>query len=86
MFGASTPLFANYMFNGMGYQYAGLLLSLVACLAIPLPYILFIYGEKIRAKSKYASDGSDLEEERVDDNLDKRPSYAPEAAHSATAP
>ncbi|GAA5844274.1 hypothetical protein JCM3766R1_002894 [Sporobolomyces carnicolor] len=86
MFGASTPLFANYMFNGMGYQYAGLLLSLVACLAIPLPYILFIYGEKIRAKSKYASDGSDLEGERVEgDNLEKRPSFSPEAAHTSAA-
>ena len=44
------------------------------------------FAEKIRAKSKYASDGSDLEGERVEgDNLEKRPSFSPEAAHTSAA-
>ncbi|GAA5901788.1 hypothetical protein JCM8208_003588 [Rhodotorula glutinis] len=85
MFGGCTPLFANQMFNGMGYQYAGLLLSLVASLAIPLPYILFKYGEKIRAKSKYAANDADLEAERVTDDEnqnDARPTLTREGTYT----
>ncbi|GAA5857852.1 hypothetical protein JCM1840_000937 [Sporobolomyces johnsonii] len=83
LFGAATPLFANQMFNGMGYQYAGLLLALIASLAIPLPYILFQYGVKIREKSKYASDGSDLEEEKSEDRINARPPVTREAVQTA---
>ncbi|BGP18472.1 hypothetical protein JCM10213v2_006538 [Rhodosporidiobolus nylandii] len=70
MFGASTPLFANYMISRMGLQYAGLLLSLVASLAIPLPYVLFKYGERLREKSKYASAGDELEQAKPNDKDD----------------
>ncbi|GAA6006278.1 MFS transporter [Rhodotorula paludigena] len=80
MFGGATPLFANQMFNGMGYQYAGLLLSLVASLAIPLPYVLFKYGETIRAKSKYASTDEDLEKERVQGGEDNERRTLPREA------
>ena len=69
----------------MGYQYAGLLLSLVASLAIPLPYILFKYGEKIRAKSKYAANDADLEAERVSDDEnqnDARPTITREGTYT----
>ncbi|EIM90087.1 MFS general substrate transporter [Stereum hirsutum FP-91666 SS1] len=55
MLGAVTPLFANQMFNGMGYQWAGTLLALIACLITPLPFICFAYGDRIRASSKYAA-------------------------------
>jgi len=54
-FGAVTPLFATYMFKGMGYQFAGLLLALLTLLMAPLPFILFRYGAAIRARSDYAS-------------------------------
>uniref|UniRef100_A0A0K3CJD3 BY PROTMAP: gi/472585063/gb/EMS22629.1/ fructose facilitator [Rhodosporidium toruloides NP11] gi/647403384/emb/CDR49512.1/ RHTO0S27e01244g1_1 [Rhodosporidium toruloides] n=1 Tax=Rhodotorula toruloides TaxID=5286 RepID=A0A0K3CJD3_RHOTO len=83
--GAASPLFANQMFTGMGYQYAGLLLSLVASLAIPLPYLLFRYGERIRAKSKFASSNEALEKERTtDENVDERPRIAREATYSGS--
>lgn len=69
----------------MGYQYAGLLLSLVASLAIPLPYVLFKYGETIRAKSKYASTDEDLEKERVQDGEDnERPTLPQEAQYTSS--
>ncbi|KWU45969.1 putative MFS transmembrane transport protein [Rhodotorula sp. JG-1b] len=85
MFGGVTPLFANQMFNGMGYQYAGLLLSLVATLAAPLPFILFKYGERIRAKSKYASSDDELEKERItDDNVNDRGVPSTEAQYTSS--
>ena len=73
------------MFNGMGYQYAGLLLSLVATLAAPLPFILFKYGERIRAKSKYASSDDELEKERItDDNVNDRGVPSTEAQYTSS--
>lgn len=52
--GAGFPLFATYMFNGMGIQYASTLLGCVAGVLVPIPVIFWIYGAKIRAKSKLA--------------------------------
>ena len=52
--GAGFPLFANYMFAGMGVQWAETLLGCVAVLLIPIPIIFMKYGAKIRQKSKFA--------------------------------
>ncbi|KAI9669964.1 MAG: hypothetical protein M1831_007000 [Alyxoria varia] len=52
--GAVFPLFATYMFNGMGIEYAGTLLGAVAAVLILLPVTFMTYGKKIRAKSKMA--------------------------------
>lgn len=56
-FGAAFPLFAGYMFHGMGTGWAGLLLGLFAAALIPVPLLLLKYGEGIRKKSKYAYSG-----------------------------
>ncbi|CCC69568.1 hypothetical protein NCAS_0C05780 [Naumovozyma castellii] len=53
-FGASFPLFAGYMFNGMGIGWAGLLLGLFGLAMVPVPLILLKYGPTIRKRSKYA--------------------------------
>lgn len=52
---ASFPLYTTQMFNNMGFQYAGLLMSLLIAIAIPLPFILIMKGETIRRRSPYAS-------------------------------
>lgn len=52
--GAGFPLFATYMFNGMGIQWASTLLGCVAAVLVPIPVIFYLYGHKIRAKSKVA--------------------------------
>ncbi|KAI1083725.1 MFS general substrate transporter [Whalleya microplaca] len=52
--GAAFPLFATYMFNGMGIQWASTLLGCVAAVLVPIPVIFWLYGHKIRAKSQYA--------------------------------
>ncbi|KAI1780970.1 MFS general substrate transporter [Hypoxylon cercidicola] len=52
--GAGFPLFASYMFNGMGIEWASTLLGCVAAVLVPIPIIFYLYGHKIRAKSKFA--------------------------------
>ncbi|KAI1506470.1 major facilitator superfamily transporter [Biscogniauxia marginata] len=52
--GAVFPLFATYMFNGMGIQWAATLLGCVAAVLIPIPAVFYLYGHKIRAKSRFA--------------------------------
>ncbi|KAI5474818.1 fructose facilitator [Pseudohyphozyma bogoriensis] len=87
LFGGCTPLFANQMFHGMGYQYAGLLLALVSCLAIPLPYLLFFKGEQIRAASRFAVTEVEETEDQDSDDVEvqtKRQLPAKEALHSGT--
>ncbi|TIB84808.1 putative MFS transmembrane transport protein [Wallemia mellicola] len=66
MAAAASPLFATQMFKGMGYQFAGLFLALLATAIAPLPYILFKYGKTIRAKSKFASATTGLTDETND--------------------
>lgn len=53
--GAMVPLFVNQMFHKMGFQWAGLLLALVALAIAPMPFVFYRYGERIRASSKRAS-------------------------------
>ncbi|KAK7948167.1 uncharacterized protein PG986_009053 [Apiospora aurea] len=52
--GAGFPLFASYMFNGLGINYAATLLGCVAALLAPIPVIFYMYGHRIRAKSNFA--------------------------------
>ncbi|KAL7952490.1 major facilitator superfamily domain-containing protein [Trichoderma compactum] len=53
LFGAIFPLFASYMFKGMGIQWAMSLLGCVAALLAPVPVIFYIKGAQIRKVSKY---------------------------------
>ncbi|KAG6827017.1 hypothetical protein H0H92_013537 [Tricholoma furcatifolium] len=50
--GASVPLFVEQMFHSMGFQFAGLLLALVACVISPIPFIFYRYGERIRLSTQ----------------------------------
>ncbi|ROW04356.1 hypothetical protein VSDG_00774 [Cytospora chrysosperma] len=52
--GAVFPLFATYMFNGMGIQWAATLLGCVAAILVPIPVVFLLYGARIRARSKLA--------------------------------
>lgn len=54
IFGGVFPLFATQMFNGMGIQWASTLIGCVAVVLAPMPIFFYLYGKKIRAKSKFA--------------------------------
>lgn len=53
--GGVTPLFASQFFHNVGSQYAGLILALVATLLSTIPFVLFLFGKKIRSRSKIAT-------------------------------
>ncbi|KAH8424769.1 MFS transporter [Aspergillus melleus] len=50
--GGAFPLFAKQMFDGLGVEWACTLLGCVAALFIPIPVLLYIYGARIRSKSR----------------------------------
>ncbi|KAK5953020.1 hypothetical protein OHC33_006142 [Knufia fluminis] len=54
VFGAVFPLFSRQMYLAMGAGWATSLLGFVTVALMPVPWILFKYGAKIRSKSKYA--------------------------------
>jgi DHA1 family multidrug resistance protein-like MFS transporter len=54
LFGAGFPLFATYLFNGIGINWAATLLGAIAAVLVPIPVLFYMYGHKIRAKSSFA--------------------------------
>ncbi|TKY88039.1 hypothetical protein EX895_003135 [Sporisorium graminicola] len=52
IFGFIFPLFAEKMYHRLGYQWASTLSALLGAVLGVVPFILFFYGKKIRAKSK----------------------------------
>ena len=53
-FGAAFPLFARQMFVNMKIQWASTLLGCLGAIMIPVPFLFYIYGKRVRASSKYA--------------------------------
>ncbi|KAJ1026257.1 hypothetical protein NDA16_002344 [Ustilago loliicola] len=52
IFGFMFPLFVEYMYKGMGYQWASTLSGLLGAVLGVVPFVLFFYGKRIRARSK----------------------------------
>ncbi len=53
-FGAAFPLFANAMYTRLGVGWASSLLGFLSVAFIPVPFVLHVYGERIRGRSKMA--------------------------------
>ncbi|RAH42142.1 MFS transporter [Aspergillus brunneoviolaceus CBS 621.78] len=54
LFAGCFPLFANIMFTKMGVPWAASVLGFVAVALIPIPYLFYIYGKRIRARGKWS--------------------------------
>ncbi|KWU44138.1 Benomyl/methotrexate resistance protein [Rhodotorula sp. JG-1b] len=54
LLGFAFPLFTRQMFNKMGNQWALTFLAFLALVMAPIPFIFYIYGPKIRARSTFA--------------------------------
>ncbi|KAL8386859.1 hypothetical protein RB595_010337 [Gaeumannomyces hyphopodioides] len=52
-FGGALPLVTVQMFSSLGVGWAGTLLGLVSVALVPVPWVLYRLGERIRAHSKY---------------------------------
>ena len=54
--GFGFPLFAPYMYNLLGYGWGNSVLGFAAiAIGIPAPFLFWLFGEKLRGKSKYAA-------------------------------
>ncbi|MCJ1415196.1 hypothetical protein MMC32_001527 [Xylographa parallela] len=51
--GAAFPLFTIQMYNRLGIAWATSLLGFISLGLLPIPWVLFKYGPRIRAKSNY---------------------------------
>ncbi|KAL4892960.1 putative MFS polyamine transporter [Aspergillus ambiguus] len=52
--GAVFPLFTIQMYQAMGINWAGSVWAFISVLLLPIPWLLFKYGDKLRAKSQFA--------------------------------
>lgn len=53
-FGAGFPLFATAMYKNLGVGWASSTLGFLSIVFIPIPFLLYRYGEAIRKRSKHA--------------------------------
>lgn len=53
-FGAGFPLFAAAMYKNEGVGWASSILGFLAIVFIPIPFVLYKYGERLRKGSKHA--------------------------------
>jgi multidrug resistance protein len=54
-FAASFPLFGVQMYEKLGFDWASTLLACLTLALAPFPYVFWLYGKKLRQKSKYGS-------------------------------
>lgn len=52
--GAGFPMFASQMYNTLNPQWASSLLGFLALIMVPVPFLLYKYGPKVRSMSKNA--------------------------------
>ncbi|KAL3456047.1 major facilitator superfamily domain-containing protein [Aspergillus heterothallicus] len=57
--GAGFPLFATQMYERLGKQWASSLLGFLAILLVPIPFVFFYWGKKIRLRSPWAREHFD---------------------------
>ncbi|KAI9368963.1 polyamine transporter [Aspergillus egyptiacus] len=61
--GAGFPLFATQMYERLGFEWASSLLGFLAILLVPIPFVFFYWGERIRLRSPWAREHFDQSED-----------------------
>lgn len=54
LWGASVPLFTIQMYHRLGYEWATTLMAFISLACCIIPYMFYIFGARIRKKSRYA--------------------------------
>jgi hypothetical protein len=57
IFGAFFPLFTHTMYTNLGVPWASSLLAFLCVAFAPVPVLFYIYGARIRERSKWAPTG-----------------------------
>lgn len=52
--GGGFPLFAQYMFNGLGVAWATSVLAFACLVMIPASILFFLYGARVRKMSRFS--------------------------------
>ncbi|TGO83470.1 hypothetical protein BPOR_0642g00050 [Botrytis porri] len=55
LFAALFPLFVTPMFQGLGIEWGSSVLGFVATALIPIPFLFYVYGKRIRMKGKFTT-------------------------------
>jgi MFS family permease len=55
VFAGAFPLFTTAMFHNMGVPWAASVLGFISVALIPIPYLFYIYGKRIRARGKWSA-------------------------------
>ncbi|KUJ18669.1 MFS general substrate transporter [Mollisia scopiformis] len=82
LFGAIFPLFARYMYEGIGINYGQTLIGAVAAVLVPLPFIFYYYGRKIRGRSTFAPAPDIAQDKRRDEESSGESAQIDEGAQS----
>jgi len=83
IFGAVFPLFAYYMYEGIGIQWGQTLLGCVAALFVPMPFLFYFKGKTIRAKSKFAP-APDIQQDKRRDEESRGGSEGDDSSNERT--
>lgn len=59
--GASVVLFTNQMYARLGYEWSGSLLAFISLACCAIPFLFYIFGARIRQRSRFAYSGDDEE-------------------------
>jgi hypothetical protein len=54
-FAGAFPLFGIQMYKRLGFHWATTLLACLTLVMAPFPYIFFVYGSRLRQKSRFGS-------------------------------
>ncbi|TGO81778.1 hypothetical protein BPOR_1019g00010 [Botrytis porri] len=75
--GAAVVLFTEQMYARLGYQWASSLLAFIALACCAIPFVFWVWGAKIREKSRFAYGGEDEEGGRRggEEELERQRSY-----------
>ncbi|KAJ5945909.1 Major facilitator superfamily domain general substrate transporter [Penicillium verhagenii] len=54
----SFPLFTDAMFHNLGVPWAASVLGFISVALLPIPYLFYIYGKRLRARGKFSKDST----------------------------
>ncbi|CAG7939654.1 unnamed protein product [Penicillium olsonii] len=60
IFGAAFPLFTGKMYENLGLHWAASVPAFLALACVPIPYLFYVYGARIRRKCHYAAEADDF--------------------------
>ncbi|KAJ8071541.1 hypothetical protein OCU04_001855 [Sclerotinia nivalis] len=55
IFAASFPMFVSPMFHNLGIEWGSSVLGFVATVLIPIPFLFYVFGERIRMRDKFTT-------------------------------